>query len=83
MHCVGIHNARCGGSTRERLMTFTAQCVERLAGGSRVKAWWLWLVLWVRLLLFNHCFWLFRLLFGFEEARFSEEDHTLLPEQQH
>ena len=65
IHCVGIHNSRCGGTTKDRLLTFSRDCIDRLAQGSKIRSLWLRFVMWVRILLFTYCFPVFRYFFGF------------------
>ena len=76
MHIIGVHNFRAGGKTRDRLMKF---CDDALEGVStsylnyQLTKW----IFWVRLIMFEKCFWLFRHIFGFMEFKFDEQNKLI------
>ncbi len=74
IHMVGIHNLRAGGTSRKRLVSFTNYACQGIAQDASIfYLWWLKAKLWLRLFVFEHCFWLFDNMFGFKrfESNFN------------
>ena len=78
MHIVGLHNARAGGQTRDRLLRFSKESIRALSEKYSVfYRWWLQLKFWLKLFLFEKCFSLYRWLFGFLEVKFDDQNKAL------
>lgn len=78
MHIVGLHNARSGGSTRERLLRFTTEAVEALSYKyTMFYRWWLYFKFWFKLFLFEKFFSLYKWIFGFMEVKFDEKNKAI------
>ena len=78
MHIIGLHNARSGGQTRNRLLLFTKDCISAMSHKhSCFYRAWLTLVFWVKLYIFEKAFWLFKMIWGFVEVRFDERNKVI------
>ena len=69
MHIVGLHNRKTGGTTRERLLTFTDNSIEggKYAKTSNLYKYICKLMYRVRLFIFEKVFWLYLYIYGFKE----------------
>lgn len=78
MHIIGVHNARGGGTTRNRLKEFTKDCIEGLSEKySFMYKWYLKIYFWIRLFMFEKLFWLYKRIFGFLEVQFDEKNKMI------
>jgi hypothetical protein len=79
MHIIGVHNARSGGSTRKRLLEFTNDCIDALsAKHTIVYKWYLKMIFWMKLIMFEKMFWLYKFLYGFLEIKFDDQNKMVL-----
>jgi len=74
MHIIGVHNMRCGGNTRERILNFTDYSIQAIGQNySMVYQRWLKIMFWFKLFLFENCFWLYERMYGFLRVGGSSE----------
>lgn len=79
IHMVGLHNARAGGTTRYRLLTFSDYCIaamcERFSPMYQLylKAHFL-----IKIFLFEHWFWAYERLYGFMRVSFDKDTNKLI-----
>ena len=69
MHIIGLHNRKTGGTTRERLLTFTDNSIEggKYAKSSNLYKYICKFMYRVRLFIFEKFFWLYLRIYGFKE----------------
>ena len=79
MHMIGLHNSRAGGTTRDRILTFSDYCIyamcERFSPMYRVymKAHFL-----IKVFLFENWFWAYERFYGFMRVAFDKNTNKLL-----
>jgi hypothetical protein len=72
MHIVAVHNIRTGGTGRNRLKHFTYSAINGLSKGRNfLYKWYLTILFWLKLFLFEKAFWLFKRIYGFLDLKFD------------
>lgn len=74
MHMVGLHNFRAGGSTRDRLMTFSDYSIQAIC--ERFSPMYLFYMrahFYTKLFLFEQWFWAYERFYGFLRVTFDKE----------
>ena len=78
MHIIGVHNARSGGTTRNRLLEFTEDSIEALGEKHTIfYKWYLKIYFWLKLFMFEKLFWLYRVMYGFLEVKFDDQNKMI------
>ena len=79
MHIIGLHNFRAGGSTRDRILTFSDYCIQALCERfSTFYLWYLRLHFRFKLYLFENWFWAYERMFGFLRVSLDKESGAVL-----
>ena len=74
VHIVGTHNSRAGGTTRARLFTFADYSLRgKCQREPYLYYLYLKIVFYLKVFLFENCFWLFDRFYGFKKVKFDGE----------
>lgn len=74
MHMIGLHNFRAGGSSRDRILTFSDFCIQAMSERfSYPYLFYLRMHFRAKVFLFENWFWLYERMYGFMRVSFDKD----------
>ena len=78
MHIVSVHNVRAGGTSRERMLTFSDYSIKALTEKFTIfYYWYMKSAFKFKLMLFERAFWLYERFYGFLRVKAEDLEKNL------